>query len=83
MRTIDLTSLKANLEPDAAILEGLDDCIVGVNQNNYLVYSYGQFLKHFKFTGMSMEEAIDYVEFNVLGLYAAKFDVLYEIDYMF
>ena len=83
MRTIDLVALKENLEPDAAVLEGLDDCIVGVNQNNYLVYSYGQFLKHFKFEGMSMEEAIEYVELNIVGLSSTKFDVIYEIDYMF
>lgn len=82
MRTIELESLKSHLEDDAAILEGLDDCIIGVNQNNYLVYSYGQFLKHYLFEGMTMSEAIEWVDYNILGLASAKFDVLYELDYM-
>lgn len=82
MRTIELESLKSHLEDDAAILDGLDDCIIGVNQNNYLVYSYGQFLKHYLFEGMTMSEAIEWVDYNILGLASAKFDVLYELDYM-
>lgn len=85
MKTIDLETLKNCLEPDAAVLTGLDDCIIGVNQDNYLVYSYGQFLKHYMFEGMSMSEAIDYVEYNIVGIQGgkAKFDILYETDYMF
>lgn len=82
MRTIELESLKSHLEDDAAILDGLDDCIIGVNQNNYLVYSYGQFLKHYLFEGMTMAQAIKWVDSNILGLASAKFDVLYELDYM-
>ena len=82
MRTIELESLKSHLEDDAAILDGLDDCIIGVNQNNYLVYSYGQFLKHYLFEGMTMSEAIEWVDYNILGLASTKFDVLYELDYM-
>jgi len=83
MRTIDLETLKTHLEDEAVILDGLDDCIVGVNQDNYLVYSYGQFLKHFTFAGMTMEESIEYVEYNIIGLNSTKFDVLYELEYMF
>jgi len=65
------------------ILTGLDDCIVGVNENNNLVYGYVQLLKHHMFTGMSQAEAIEYVEYNVCGLLPmGKFSILYELDYM-
>ena len=80
---LTIESIKLHCEPDAAILDGLDDCIIGVNQENYLVYSYAQFLKHFRFQGMPMDEAIEWVEFNIINLMpSAKFEVVYEIDYL-
>jgi hypothetical protein len=83
MRTVDLQTLKSHLDAEAAILDGLDDCIVGVCNNNRLVYGYGQLLKHFLFTGMSHTEAIEYIEFNIVGLLpAAQFTILHELEFM-
>lgn len=83
MRTIDLENLKAHLDEGSMILTGLDDCIVGVNENNQLVYGYCQLLKHYTFAGMTHTEAIDYVEYNICGLLPmGKFSILYELDYM-
>ena len=83
MRTIDLENLKAHIDEGSMILAGLDDCIVGVNENNQLVYGYCQLLKHYTFAGMTHTEAIDYVEYNICGLLpAGKFSILYELDYM-
>lgn len=83
MQTIDLTTLKEHLEEGAVILEGLDDCIVGVCHNNCLVYAYGQLMKHFIFAGMSHSEAIEYIEYNICGLTPhGKFTIMYELEYM-
>lgn len=83
MRTIDIETLKGCLEEDAIILDGLDDAIVGVDNNNYIVYSYIQLLKHYMFSGMSQSDATEYVEYNILSLATGnKFVVLYDLDYM-
>ena len=82
-KQLTLDSIKAHLEEDGYILTGLDDCIIGVNQDNYLVYSYAQFLNHYTFEGMSMEEAIEWVEYNILSMASSgKFSVVYETEYL-
>lgn len=58
---------RAKLKNDAIRLDDLDDCILKVT-DGYLVYSYSRMVKHFMKAGMTEEEAIDYVEFNIVGL---------------
>ena len=83
MQTIDLPTLKSHLEEDSIILDGLDDCIVGVCHNNRLVYGYGQLLKHFIFEGMSHSEAIEWIEYNICSLTGLnRFSILYELEYL-
>tara|TARA_R100001082_G_scaffold93525_1_gene60328 strand:+ start:107 stop:328 length:222 start_codon:yes stop_codon:yes gene_type:complete len=51
------------------MLTGLDDCIVGTDQNGYIVYDYKKIVNHFMLDdNMKLDEAIEYVNFNVLGL---------------
>ena len=84
MQTIDYISLKKHLEEGAIILEGLDDCIMGVCNNNCLIYGYGQLMKHFIFEGMSHSEAIEYIDYNIVGLLpnGKGFTIMYELEYM-
>ena len=58
---------RSKLKNHAVRLDGLDECIIKV-VDGYLVYSYSRMVKHFMKQGMSEEEAIDYVEFNIVGL---------------
>ena len=56
------------LNPEAMILEGLNDCILGV-VDGVLCYSYTRLIEHFVHDGMSHEEATEWVDFNILGLH--------------
>ena len=82
---LTMQDIKQNLEKGAVVIDGLDDCIVGISQHNTLVYSYTQFLKHFTFCNISMTEAIEYVELYVLPLQhmGEGFITLYETEYMY
>jgi hypothetical protein len=84
MQTIDYISLKKHLDEDAVILEGLDDCIMGVCNNNRLIYGYGQLMKHFLFEGMSHSKAIKYIDYNIVRLLnkGKGFTIMYELEYM-
>ena len=56
-----------SLNPDAYILDGLNDCILGV-VDGVLCYSYTRLVEHFVHDGMSHDEAVDWVSFNIIGL---------------
>lgn len=57
------------LAKDANKLDGLNDCILGTTDEGYLVYCYKKLvLKHHHDMGMTEEEAIEYVDYNILGL---------------
>ena len=61
-------------KPDGAVvLEGLDDAIVGTLDYNRLVYSQDKIVACLmRDSSMDREEAIEYMEFNILGLYAGE-----------
>ena len=57
--------------------DGFDEAIVGIvrqfNQPTKVVYDYGKCLKILeKRDGMTLEEAIEYMEFNVVGAYVGE-----------
>ena len=81
---LPISEVIANIEKGAVILDGLDDCIVGVTSNNTLIYSYIQMIKHFMFCGLSQTEAIEWIEFNVIPLEQQNlgFVTLYEVEYL-
>lgn len=56
------------LAPDANKLDGLNDCIIGTNPEGYLVYSYKELVLKHKGMGMTQDEAIEFVDYNILGL---------------
>ncbi len=57
------------LDEEAIVLTGLDNCVVGTDQNGYLVYDYEKIVNHFMVDDdMTLDDAIEYVDFNVLGL---------------
>ena len=56
------------LAEDALQLDGLDKAIIGSSTQGYLVYSYSKILAEFINDGMSEEEAVEYADYNVVGL---------------
>jgi hypothetical protein len=58
-----------HLAEDAMKLDNLNDAIIGVTTQGYLVYCYDKIIDHFvKEDGMEREEAIEWTDFNVVGL---------------
>ena len=68
------------LEPGAVLLTGLDSAVLGISDLGIIVYSYGRMLDHFQEHGMTREESIEWVDFNVLPLtgQGAGFVLCYE-----
>tara|TARA_R100000808_G_scaffold512_3_gene2712 strand:+ start:5914 stop:6150 length:237 start_codon:yes stop_codon:yes gene_type:complete len=57
-----------NLEDGALILDGLDDAIVGSSDCGLLVYDYKKMVSVFMSQGMGHEEAVEWIDYNVLGV---------------
>ena len=61
----------------AVILDGLDEAIIGVTEefgnNPRILYSKDKILNILcERDGMDMEEAIEFYDYNILGLYAGE-----------
>ena len=67
-------------EPQAIRFHGLDDAIIGVDHNSQLCYSYTLMLDIFmERDGMSQEEAMEWIDYNVLGTNAGVgFTVIFD-----
>jgi hypothetical protein len=66
--------------------DGFDEAIIGVGRHfdspNRLIYDYDKcVLILSKRDGMDYEEAVEFMEFNVLGAYAGKETPIFKIDY--
>lgn len=61
--------------------DGFDEAIIGVDVNSMrLVYSMARMLVILASTGMDSEEAIEYLEFNVLDAYMGEKTPVYVDD---
>jgi hypothetical protein len=57
------------LAEDANKLDGLNTCIIGTTSDGYLVYCYEKLVQfHIDEHHMSSEEAVEWVDYNILGL---------------
>jgi hypothetical protein len=54
-------------DEQAIRFDGLDDAIIGVDHNNLLVYDYDKMISIFCDQGMTDEEAIEWIDFNVIA----------------
>jgi hypothetical protein len=52
--------------------DNLDGAIIGVSTDGRVVYSMERMLEYFQSTGMSEDESIEYVDFNILGAYIGE-----------
>jgi hypothetical protein len=62
--------------PDALIMGGYDDCIIGIcnrfGQEPIVAYDYDKVIAKLEKDGMSREEAIEWFQFNQIGAWAGK-----------
>lgn len=63
---------RAGFDYEEPVYDGLDDCVVGMaarcGKDPLLVYDHGLLVRHFvKEDGMSEEEAVEWIDFNILG----------------
>jgi hypothetical protein len=55
------------------IADGLDDAIIGVDDNNLkIVYDIDKVINILIIEGMSVDEAIEYYEYNIAGAYIGE-----------
>ena len=73
----EILELDPIISDDAIKFTGLDDCITGIDQRGFLVYSYEKMVAHFQGDGMSLEEAFEYISFNVVGIKPDNYTVVY------
>jgi len=65
-------------DPEAIRFTGLDDAILGTNQNGELVYSFELMIDSFMEEGMSYEEAVEWIDYNVVSIMGGQgFTILY------
>jgi len=65
----------SQLSEDAIILDGLNDCIVGIGSlfphvDMVLIYDVGKIINSLMKDGMDHEEAEEFYSYNIAGLYA-------------
>lgn len=65
---MDIENIRSNLDEEAIILDDLDDCILGYSTDGILIYSYDRMIQYFCDHGMDEFDAIEWVNFNILGL---------------
>ena len=67
-----------NADPEAIVFDGLDLAIVGFDHNGLMVYDHRKMLDIFIADGMTEDEAIEWIDYNVIGTMGGQgFVVLY------
>lgn len=73
MRKEEILQRLSEINPDALILEEFKDALIGYTENtffsNVAVYDFEKCISLLIEQGMSVESAVEYFEFNVLGAY--------------
>ncbi len=65
------------LDDDAYRFKDCDSAVIGSDQRCFLVYDYNKLVEVFRNHGMNYDEAVDYVEFNVVGVKPDNYTILY------
>ena len=64
-----ITDMEDMLAEDAMQLDGLNDAIIGVSTQGYIIYSYWKIVEKFMSDdGMTDEEALEFTDYNIVGL---------------
>ena len=76
----ELLDRLAEEEPESLQADGLDDAIIGAARqfNRTLVlYDYNKAVEVFMKQGMTYEEAVEWMEFNVVGAWVGEYTPLF------
>ena len=62
------TDYPMQLKDGALILTGLGDTIAGVSDEGLLIYDYQKMVLFYEKQGMTTEEAVEWIDYNVMGV---------------
>lgn len=72
----DIEEFVESFNEDALMMDGYDDCIVGMIERfgnvPYVAYDYGKVIDKLIAEGMTSEEAEEYLQYNMLGAYVGE-----------
>jgi hypothetical protein len=72
----DIRDRLAEIDPDLLLMDGFDDCIIGICESfggvPVVAYDYERVLANLQASGMTYEEAVEYHEFNQAGAYVGE-----------
>jgi hypothetical protein len=72
----DIRDELAEIDPDLLLMDGFDDCIIGICESfggvPVVAYDYDRVLANLQASGMTYEEAVEYHEFNQVGAYVGE-----------
>jgi hypothetical protein len=72
----DIRDELAEIDPDLLLMDGFDDCIIGICESfggvPVVAYDYDKVLASLQASGMTYEEAVEYHEFNQAGAYVGE-----------
>jgi hypothetical protein len=72
----DIRDELAEIDPDLLLMDGFDDCIIGICESfggvPVVAYDYDKVLANLQASGMTYEEAVEYHEFNQAGAYVGE-----------
>ena len=69
------------LEDEAIRWDGLDECIIGASSDGKVVYDIKKMITHFQAEGLSRENAIEHIDYNILGAYVGELTPIHIYTY--
>ncbi|MGI9357929.1 MAG: hypothetical protein ACR2ON_00830 [Paracoccaceae bacterium] len=73
-----LLSTIQELNPEAMLADGFDDCIMGYDKDGRVIYSVEEIVATLmERDSMTEEEAIEYYDFNIEGSYVGDYTPIY------
>ena len=60
--------MSEQLKDGALILTGLEDTIAGVSDDGLLIYDYQKIVLFYEKQGMTTDEAVEWIDYNVMGV---------------
>ena len=65
------------LDDDAILFDGCDDAVIGHDHNGFAVYQHTKLVQIFEADGMTIDEAIEWVDYNILSIHPQNYTILY------
>lgn len=63
----------SEINPEAILWDDLDDAIIGISIDNRVVYGLNKMLILFQTMGMSEDEAMEWIDYNILSAYVGEY----------